>query len=227
VPVPVSFLPEVEAPSLAMADIPLDPGTRVANDSEIFGFEETLLAIANLRRARIAAVSPGGDPGSPVAWEIARLLAEAGNSVIVIDLTGSAVTSREFLGTAAVAGIAELMARSATLADTVFADRRSPAHIIPAGREQEAGPGAMAELARVAATVSREYNYVVIDCGFAGPEGLENIADEDTIVIVSAEGATRAEAMEAEAALRKAGYRDAVTVRLDEEIRAARKAAVA
>jgi Mrp family chromosome partitioning ATPase len=200
---------------------------RVANDPEVFGLEETLMAIANLGRARIAVLSPGGDPGSALAFEITRLLADAGNSVIILDLTGSQVTTREFLGTTAVAGVAELMARTATLSGAIFADRRSSAHIVPAGREQDAGPGAMAELGRVAGTLARNYDFVVFDCGYAGPEGLENIVDSDTIVIVSSEGASRAEAMETEAALRRAGYADAVTVRLDDEIRAARKAAVA
>ena len=70
-----------------------------ANDPEVFAVNETALAIAGLRHARIAAISPGGDAGSAVTLQLARLLADAGNSVLIVDLTGSAVTSRECLGT--------------------------------------------------------------------------------------------------------------------------------
>ncbi len=223
VPVPVALLAEVQAPSMyAGNDTPNRPGA--ANDPEMFGHEETVLAIANMGRATIAAISPGGDAGSATTWEMARLLADAGNSVVVIDLTGSAVTTLEFLGTNKAAGISDLLARAVTLPNAIFADRGSPAHIIPAGTGRDAVPDAMNELSRIAATLSRDYEFVVFDCGYAGPEGLENIADEETIIVVNAEGASRAEMKHAETALRAAGYKDAVTVRLGAELRKGRAA---
>ncbi len=83
VPAPASFLPEVAAPALySEPDRPLPPRrSAVANDPEIFAVNETVLAVAGLGHARIAAISPGGDAGSAVTWQMARLLAEAGNSV--------------------------------------------------------------------------------------------------------------------------------------------------
>ena len=105
------------------------------------------------------------------------------------------------------------MARKAALPQVVYADRASPAHVIPAGMGTDAGPNAMRELVRIAGTLARQYEFVVFDCGFAGPEGLEHIADAETIILVNAHGATRAETEQTEAALRAAGYDDAVTVR--------------
>ncbi len=227
VPVPVSVLGEVDTPSMyAGENVQNEPRRGAANDPEVFGHEETVLAIANMGRASIAAISPGGDAGSPTTWEIARLLADAGNSVLVIDLTGSAVTTREFLGTTNAAGVSDLLARSARLPNVIFADRKSSAHIIPAGTSRDAAPDAIAELSRIAAIVSRDYDFVVFDCGFAGPDGLENITDEETIVLVNAEGASRVEAKLAETSLRAAGYQDAVTVQLGADLRNG-KAAVA
>ncbi len=76
----------------------------------------------------------------------------------------------------------------------------------------------MRELKRIAGMVAQQYDFVVFDCGFAGAEGLEHIADSETIILVNAQGATRAETAEAEASLRAAGYGDAVTVRLSEDV---------
>jgi exopolysaccharide transport family protein len=226
-PAPVSFLPEMTAPSLySEPDRPLPPRrSSVANDPEVFAVDETVLAIAGLGRARIAAISPGGDAGSAVTWQMARLLADAGNDVVIVDLTGSAVTSRECLGTDNLAGLSELMARKAALPQVVYADRASPAHVIPAGLGTDAGPNAMRELARIAASLARQYAFVVFDCGFAGAEGLEHVADAETIILVNAHGATRAETAESEAALRAAGYGDAVTVRLSGEVELRRSVA--
>lgn len=228
VPVPVAFLGEVEAPSMYAGDEALaDTRRGAANDPEVFGHDETVLAIANMGHSRIAAISPGGDAGSETTWEIARLLADAGNSVLVVDLTGNAVTTREFLGTTNAAGISDLLARAVALPGAIYADRYSPAHIIPAGTERETAPDAIGELSRICAGVSHDYDFVVFDCGYAGPEGLDNIADEETIILVNAEGASRAETKLAQTALRDAGYNDAVTVQLGANLRRNGRAAVA
>jgi Mrp family chromosome partitioning ATPase len=188
------------------------------NDPELFSVKETALAIAALGRARVVAISPGGDEGSAVSWQVARLLAGAGNSVLIVDLTGSAVTSRECLGTDNLAGLSELMARTATLSRTIYADRNSPAHVIPSGLGTDAGLNAMRELSALSGKLAQQYEFVVFDCGFVAAEGLEHIADAETIIIVNANGATRAETTATQAALRAAGYGDAVTVRLSEEV---------
>lgn len=218
-------LPEIDPPSL----FPANPGEAMelddeadgnfaamaANDPEVFLLAETAAAIEGLGRACIAVISPAGDAGSVVAWELARNLSSGGQSVVALDLTGSAVTSRQMLGSVAVDGLAELLAGSMDLAGVVYQDRASQVHIIPAGQGGVAGDDAIARLQSAVRTLCASYDFVILDCGLTGPEGLENITDAQTVVVVSAEGAVRAELVQTEASLRQAGFDAAVSVRLD------------
>ncbi len=215
-------LPQMESPNLFPDDGPIDIASHekmavmAANDPEVFSLGETMGALAGLGKARIAVVSPAGDEGSVVAWEMARRLADERFSVVVVDLTGSAVTSAQMLGDAEVAGLGELLAGRKALADVVYEDRHSTAHVIPAGLGEAAVSGnPLARLRAMVESLAASYDFVILDCGFTGPEGLENIADEQTIVLVSAEGAVRLDLSETEALLREAGFDEAISVRLD------------
>ncbi len=219
-------LPQMESPNLFPDEHPLELESRqkvaamAANDPEVFPLAETVAALAGLGQARVAVVSPSGDEGSIIAWELARRLSDDRFKVVVVDLTGSSVTSLQMLGDVEVEGLGELLAGSAALSDIVYEDRLSQAHIIPAGLGGDASGDLLARLRAMVGSLTAGYDFVILDCGYSGPEGLENIADEETIVLVSAEGADRTDLAQTEALLRDSGFEEAISVRLDTRISA-------
>lgn len=213
-------LPEMDAPSLAPdeeAEFP--PVGARANDPENFSFGETFKAISGMERARIAVVSPGGDEGSLLAWQLVRELAASGREAVIVDLTGSAVTSREFTDAQEAPGLRDLMAGRVELSQALHRDWCSQASVLPSGSDVEPGPHAMARLGMIADAVVGAFEFVVFDCGVTGPEGLDRIAPRDTLVLVSAEGAELREAAETEAELQDAGFGEAIVVRFDRKDR--------
>lgn len=210
-------LPEIDTPPLAPeGDDALTPPVPGDNDPEIFVFHHAAEAIANLGDARLAVVSPAGDPGSLIAWMLARGLAGEDRSVAVVDLTGTSVTSREMLGDDQPVGLRELLAGSALIDEAIHRDRISEARILPSGGAGDE-PGALAidRLASIAEAMAGSFDFLVFDCGYTGPEGLKLVADRDTIVVVSCEGSTLDQAADAACAFRDAGFKDTIMVRLE------------
>ena len=142
-----------------------------ANDPEVFLLDEAVQAVSGLGHARIAAISPGGDGGSVIAREMARRLADDGHAVVIVDLTGSAVTSLELLGNAPLAGLSELLAGTASLADVVYHEKFSQLHVVPAGLGTDAGPSAMHQLIKLADQLASTYDFAVFDCGLEALKG--------------------------------------------------------
>lgn len=211
-----SGLPEMDSPSLAPdGEAQFPAASSRANDPENFSFGETFKAIADMDRARIAVVSPGGDEGSLLAWQLVRELAANGREAVIVDLTGSAVTSREFTDADDTPGLRDLMAGRVELSEALHRDWCSSASILPCGSDVEPGPHAMARLGMIADSVVGAFEFVIFDCGVTGPEGLDRIAPRDTLVLVSAEGAELREAAETEAELQEAGFGEAIVVRFD------------
>jgi exopolysaccharide transport family protein len=222
-----SGLRQADVPALQpeVDEIEPDPGSlasAAANDPEVFPLAETARAIASLGRARILAISPGGDMGSVISWALARKLAAGGKSVILLDLTGSGVTTAEFLGTQDRTGIAEFLGGTASFENAVHKDARSNVDVMPIGLSTDPGPDPIGRLASLAGDLSAKYDFAVFDCGFAGAEGLLSISDSETIVLISAEGASRHEVRMAEAELLECGFSDAVVVRLTASGKAAK-----
>jgi Mrp family chromosome partitioning ATPase len=193
-----------------------------ANDAEVFPLADTARAIAGLGRARILALSPGGDTGSVISWALARKLAASGKSVILLDLTGSGVTSAEFLGTQDRTGIAEYLVGTATFENAVHKNAASNVDVMPIGVSTDPGPDPIGRLASLAVDLAARYDFCIFDCGFAGAEGLRAISDSETIVLISAEGASRHEVRMAEAELLEFGFSDAVVVKLTASGKAAK-----
>jgi Mrp family chromosome partitioning ATPase len=165
----------------------------------------------------VVIVTPGGDEGSPAGWVIARYLAKRHRSVAVVDLTGDAITTRAMLGTSDVPGLFNVLSGRATLVETIFEDRESSAHVLPAGKID--GTGATASLDRLKdllAQLDRAYDYTVVDCGYAGLDGIARVAQPDTVVVVSTAGSDLSSARALENDLRHAGYPEAILVRSEE-----------
>jgi len=185
-----------------------------ANDPEVFPLADAARAIASMERGRVLAISPGGDNGSVISWALARRLASGGKSVILLDLTGSGVTTAEFLRTHDRLGIADYLCGQATLETAIHTDERSGVDVMPIGLSTDPGADPIGKLLVLAGDLAAKYDFAVFDCGFAGAEGLRSISDPDTVILISAEGASRHDVRMAEAELLECGYSDAVVVRL-------------
>lgn len=212
-------LRQAEAPALQpeVAEIDAMPdnlAASAANDPEVFMLADAARAIASMERGRVLAISPGGDTGSVITWALARRLSAGGKSVILLDLTGSGVTTVEFLGTQDRLGIADYLCGQATIETAIHTDERSGVDVMPIGLSTDPGADPIGKLAVLAGDLAAKYDYAVFDCGFAGAEGLRSISDPDTVILISAEGASRHDVRMAEAELLECGYSDAVVVRL-------------
>ena len=188
-----------------------------ANEPGSFFFSYTCEAIRNLGSARIAVVSPGGDVGSMASWLLARELAADNKSVVLIDLTGNKATSIEFLGTDQMPGVKDMLSGKVGFTEAVYTDRLSSAHILPAGSDiEESDELILEDLEMIAETLEDAYEYVIFDCGVTGISGLENIANDKTVILVSKEGVDAATALKIEKEVVEAGYTVVVTVALED-----------
>lgn len=204
---------EMESENQTVAEAP----QITANDAGTFFFTYASEAIGNLGSARIAVVSPGGDVGSLASWLLARYLAKQDKSVVVVDLTGNKATSIEFLGTAQMPGVKDMLAGKVGFSDAIYTDRLSSAHILPGGSDiEEFDELVLEDLEMIAETLDDAYEFVIFDCGFTGISGLASIADDKTVIVVSKEGVDAAVAAGLEKQIVEAGYSVAVTVALED-----------
>ena len=213
------------APAMEMigSDLPVSMPVP-ANDPDTFSMSEAFATLSEMDNFRLAVVSPAGDAGSAVAWNLARSLSGAGRSVAIVDLTGSAVTSAEFLGDKAHAGLKELVGGTISFRQAIHMDRYSDAHILPTG-VVETGQFSLARLGEICAAMASGYDCVIFDCGYTSPDALEAISDDDMIVMISREGSSPSEAKQFAADFRAAGYLDTICIRLDEAARSRTAAA--
>lgn len=192
------------------------PGAFEDDGPAVFTLGEIVAATRDMARGRLAVVSPGGDEGSVVAWEVARRLAGSA-TVLLVDLTGSGVTSAEFTGSHTTRGLCDMLSGDILLRDAIHRDRMSPAYILPSG--SGGGIASLARLTETASSLSRAFDYVVFDCGVTGSEGLSHVIEKTDTVLVSAEGAEIDDIETADAELRRAGYGETVVVAFDDEDR--------
>jgi uncharacterized protein involved in exopolysaccharide biosynthesis len=210
-------LPRHDAPSLDNFDAPATGGRdapAAANDPESFALEHALAAVAAMDRAVLAVVSPDGDAGAEIVVELARGLAAMRRDVAVMDLSGEGVSSRALLGDAHRPGLVELLRGDARLADVMTRDRQSTAQVLPCyapARDEAELP--VDRLAMLASSLFGNFEFVVLDCGNAGPQGVRRIVGGDAITLVAAAAGGVAQAGEIAELWRGAGMAESVIVR--------------
>lgn len=204
---PPPLAPPMHAEPAAGVDRPAS-----AVGPERFQLGHAIQAIADMGSATVAVVSPGGDPGSRATWQLARHLAGQGRSVLVVDLTGSGITGREMLGRDDLPGLRELLSGELGFERAIFLDRLSQVHVLPAGNDDHSGGVPLEELAPLCRAIAASYDYLVMDCGPAGPAGLDCIGDHDMLVLVSQAGIDDAAAAVAERDLLNRGYGETIVV---------------
>ena len=169
---------------------------------------EALLGMGN---SRMAILSPGGDKGSITTWLLARKLSKAGKSVVLMDMTGSGITTTRMLENRKLHGIREVLAGVAQLDDIIHRDRLSNVSVLPVGVAEPENPEiALARLKKIVEILSSEYECLIIDCGYADVAGLTSIADKDMFIFISAVGTAQSDELEKE--LLENGYDETIIV---------------
>ncbi|MCB1386890.1 MAG: exopolysaccharide transport family protein [Nitratireductor sp.] len=194
------------APGIAMEPTP-------ANDADAFPPEFALQAITAMGHAAIAIVNPaGGEENAIFAAAIARNLSQGGKRVAVVDFTGEGITARHMLGDLPSRGLFDVLGGERALKDCLFIDQASDAHVLAPG-DTSAGGAAIAQLGKVLDALENSYDFLILDCGDAGIDGLRRVADEDTVVLLPVNGETIEPGRSVERRLKSVGLGETIMVR--------------
>lgn len=165
------------------------------------------------QNTRIAfAISPSGDDGSLGTVALARELADRGNRIVLVDMTGSACPTRLMASWRDLAGITDLLTGEAAFADCIHPDRSSTADIIPQGNAdiRQAMRGAD-RLAMIVDALADVYDIVLVECGPANAQGVARLSRNGRHeIILSAPEPEAAELAEIMVAFEDVGYKDLV-----------------
>ncbi|KQV40675.1 exopolysaccharide transport family protein [Rhizobium sp. Root1204] len=213
-PVPAQAAPVVAREPIPAAAVAAEPA-----ELEITAPEEDDFSIASVAGhlsaddVRVAiSVSPAGDEGSVNAVALARMVAEEGRKIVLIDLTGSACPTGLMTQTADLAGITNLLVGEVPFTETIHADRLSDAHIIPQG---DADPlqamRGIERLQMIIDALSNAYDTVLIECGPADVNAIRRVTRaRDTQIIISAPDVDNEEIIDLITGFGEAGFGEIV-----------------
>lgn len=188
----------------------------VDSENEIIAVRYAASVLADADRGRIVSVSPAGEAGSQTAWILVRQLVAAGRSVVAIDMSGDLATTREMLGTTDVPGVFNLVSGSTGIENVIYRDRRSNAHVVSAGQLFPGTPMPQVEVVSdIVDAIAESYDFCVVDCGDASLEGMELVATDDAIMVISTIDANPRDCEKLEKDLKEAGFRDILQIKPD------------
>ncbi|MCP4184899.1 MAG: hypothetical protein GY761_16530 [Hyphomicrobiales bacterium] len=165
--------------------------------------------LLGMGKTRIVVISPDGDDGSLTTWLLARKLAENEKHVVIMDMTGSGVTSQHMIGSKSTMGVGDFLAGTVEMNEVIHVDQHSTVNVVGIGNYISQDPGVVHERLQVLLEIlSDAYDYLLIDCGDTDMDGLAQVADAKTVVVVSAVGSNEAKALESK--LLKSGYPEAI-----------------
>ncbi|NLS03141.1 chain-length determining protein [Rhizobium sp. P32RR-XVIII] len=196
---PVEEEPEEDAP----AELTAPPEEE--NEFSVGSVAEYLIG----SRAPLAiAISPTGDDGSAATVSLARSLADAGQRVVLVDMTGSGYPTELMAEDQDAPGVTDLLCGAAAFGDTIHGDRYTDAHLIPQGTSdvRKAMRGAHRLSLLLDALVSA-YDLVIVECGAADVAGVSRLTRrKDVEIILSMPEVIEEEFVSAMTAFEKAGY---------------------
>ncbi|MEM9107476.1 MAG: Wzz/FepE/Etk N-terminal domain-containing protein [Pseudomonadota bacterium] len=136
--------------------------------------------------AKIAiVVSPEGDKGSTTSVMLARMLANEGQQILMVDMTGSACPSNMMIQQNDLPGITDVLADECTVPEALHADRLSGAHILPQGTVDPADAMQHADrLPEIIGSVSNVYDIVVVECGPANAAGVKRLLNSYDVEMI-------------------------------------------
>jgi len=218
-PAPVEAMPVIAREPVMAAPIEPEPAEFAPEELELEEPAEDDFSIASVADhvsaddVRVAiSVSPAGDRGSENAVALARLVAEDGRKIVLIDLTGSACPTRLMTEKADLAGITNLLMGEVPFTETIHADRLSDAHIIPQG---DADPvlamRGIERLQMIIDALANAYDTVLIECGPADVGAISRVTRaRDTKIIISAPSVANEEIIELITGFGEAGFGEIV-----------------
>ncbi|MDP9840219.1 exopolysaccharide transport family protein [Neorhizobium huautlense] len=213
---PVAVVTETAEKTVSVADAANTPVEAVVA-SEVVKAQDDAFSIEAVRdyiigkKVQMAvAVSPGGDEGSTATVMLARELAEAGRTVVLVDMTGSSCPTKLMASGKSLPGITDLLTGAAAFADTIHPDRLSDAHIVPRGKADGAAAMRGADrLGMIIDGLASAYDVVLVECG---PAGIANLArltrGTDADIVISAPGFDEKRLAETAEVFETAGYRN-------------------
>ena len=190
-PAPAAKTSPPLAPTMASLSDATAPAPSSGNDNSVANVAR---ALSEHGRGRVVMLSPEGEAGSRGTVLLARALARAGYSTVLLDLTGTGASSGLMRGLDRAKGFTDVVAGREQLVDCLHADPGSPLHVVPVGRSVLSDPQALAQtLDETLAVLDEAYGFVLVDCGHADAAALSRIATLDSHVVVNApEGTTDA-----------------------------------
>ena len=213
-PVPAQAAPIISREPVVAATVAPEPAEPEIAEPEEDDF--SIVSVADHLSAddvRVAiSVSPAGDEGSANAVALARMVAEEGRKILLIDVTGSACPTLLMAQTADLAGITNLLVGEVPFTETIHADRLSDAHIIPQG---DADPvlamRGIERLQMIIDALSNAYDTVLIECGPADVNAIRKVTRaRDTKIIISAPSVGNEEIIELLTGFGEAGFGEIV-----------------
>lgn len=193
-----------------------DPETKQKADAIAVRYAASVLQ--DIGEGRIVVASPGGDRGSKTTWILARQLEREGESgVVVIDLSGGGACAQEMLGGNELPGIFNLVSGAVSVSNIIYRDQMSGVHVVPSGTlfQGEPMPDVQA-MSDIIDAIALSYDYCIIDCGDADLEGINLVATDDSIVMVSGISARIDDCKALEVELKEDGFKDILHIIPDE-----------
>ena len=172
----------------------------------------------DLGEGRIVVASPGGDRGSKTAWILARQLERSGeNGVVIIDLSGGGASASEMLGGNELPGLFNLVSGAVSVSNIIYRDQMSGVHVVPSGTLFHGEPAPdMQSISDIIDAIAMSYDYCILDCGDTDVEGINLVATDDAIIIISGINARLDDCKNLEADLKQDGFKDILHIIPDE-----------
>lgn len=183
----------------------------VTGDSE-FSIASVARYLTRNGISKAVAISPSGDDGSTATVMLARAIAKAGRTVILIDMTGSGCPTALMAESKDLPGVTDLVCGDVAFGETIHADQSSDAHIMPKGNAdiRQALRG-MDRLSMVIEALADVYDLVMIECGPASAENVSHLCRaQEHEIILSAPQPDRQQLSEIMATFEAVGYTDLV-----------------
>jgi len=154
-------------------------------DENEFSVSSVASYLADCRAPLAVSISPTGDNGSAATVALARLLADDGRRVILIDMTGSGYPTELMAENPEAPGVTDLLCGEAAFGETIHGDRFSDAHLIPQGVSdvRRAMRGAD-RLSLLLDALSSAYDIVIVECGAADVAGVSRLTRSRDIEII-------------------------------------------
>ena len=144
------------------------------------------IASAGARRILVTLAEGSDRNGRPLAAvALGRALARADRRTVLIDLRGDGANSTSMGEAADLPGFFDLFAGEASFAQSIFRDRKSRLHFIPAGRKKTPLADIDGErLETILSALDHTYDHVIVD---AGDETIGLVGPTATVAVVVSE----------------------------------------